>query len=615
MVGVAPSSDAGELSSTKNPMIKYMLKERENHAKNQDHDYSHVFRRRTRIEMFRLSAIAMAIEFAYAAETAFVSPILLQIGIDHKIMTMAWGLSPLLGFFFSPLLGSISDRCYLKMGRRRPIITLLSFGILLGLILVPYGKDFGLLLGDQGYIYNTTTDIVSNLNNTHGSVAALLSPEPDAPSSANFKYATILTIIGLVLLDFDADTCQTPARTYLLDMCIPEDQPKALTMFTLFAGIGGTIGYSIGGIDWEKTHIGLFLGGNIPTVFALVTIIFVVCFFITITTFREIPLKLIEKDELLRPLSDTAIKRELKKSNSNVFYIEQTTSIENQMAENDKNEKYTASEGYQNGTTTVKTNGTTNGTNGGEMQMQQYSTKAIPELEGLENEKPITLAQYLKSIFVMPPSMRILALTNLFCWMGHVTYCLYFTDFVGEAVFNGDPAAPPNSEAANLYEAGVRFGCFGMSIYAFSCSIYSLSVTKLMKWFGTKAVYISGIVYYGVGMLILGLWPTKWGVLVFSTSAGILYGTLFTMPYILVANYHAKNCFRIRNGENVPLKQARGLGTDVAIISSVVFIAQLFVSLCMGPLVAWMQTTCAILYASTFLSTLAAISAMFVLYV
>lgn len=73
--------------------------------------------------------------------------------------------------------------------------------------------------------------------------------------------------------------------------------------------------------------------------------------------------------------------------------------------------------------------------------------------------------------------------------------------------------------------------------------------------------------------------------------------------------------FRVHNGETVPLKQARGLGTDVAIISSMVFIAQLIVSLSVGPLVAWMETTCAILYASTFLSFAAAIAAMFVLYV
>ncbi|EDV95690.1 proton-associated sugar transporter A [Drosophila grimshawi] len=594
MVGVtADTAQAAQLSSANNPMIKYMLKQRENHAKEQDADYSHVFRRKTSFELYRLSAIAMAIEFAYAAETSFVTPILLQIGIDHTHMTMAWGLSPLIGFFVSPLLGSISDRCKLRWGRRRPIISLLSLGIFFGLVLVPYGKDLGSLLGDVGYNYTLTPPISNSYDNV-SAVAALISAESEVGTSvANFKFAIILTIIGLVLLDFDADTCQTPARTYLLDMCLPEEQSKALTTFTLFAGFGGTIGYAIGGIDWETTQIGTFLGGNIPTVFSLVTIIFIICYLITITTFREIPLKLIESDELLRPLSETAIKRELKKNNNAIYYIQETTTLELQMA-NDLKTVDTIN-GYQN-------------SSGGQIKTLDVNTE-------IEETPKVSLCGYLKSIFIMPHSMRMLALTNLFCWMGHVTYCLYFTDFVGQAVFNGDPQAPPNSLALQLYNEGVRFGCWGMSIYAFSCSIYSLTVTKLMKWFGTKAVYISGMIYYGVGMLILGLWPTKWGVLFFSTSAGILYGTLFTMPYILVANYHSKNCFRVRNGETVPLKQARGLGTDVAIISSMVFVAQLVVALCVGPLIDWVQGTCAILYASTFLSFTAAIFAMFVLYV
>jgi solute carrier family 45, member 1/2/4 len=45
------------------------------------------------------------------------------------------------------------------------------------------------------------------------------------------------------------------------------------------------------------------------------------------------------------------------------------------------------------------------------------------------------------SIVHMPDSMRILCATNLFCWSAHVCYSLYFTDFVGEAVFGGDPQA------------------------------------------------------------------------------------------------------------------------------------------------------------------------------
>lgn len=54
-------------------------------------------------------------------------------------------------------------------------------------------------------------------------------------------------------------------------------------------------------------------------------------------------------------------------------------------------------------------------------------------------EHPVTLTDYLRSIVFMPYSLRIVCLTNLFCWMAHVSYSLYFTDFVGEAVFGGDP--------------------------------------------------------------------------------------------------------------------------------------------------------------------------------
>lgn len=603
MVGVAPRAEEDELS-TKSPVVKYLLKVRENHARDQRKDYSHVFRPKTRLELLRLSAIAMAVEFAYAAETSFVSPILLQIGIDHKHMTMAWGLSPLIGFFMSPLLGSVSDRCKLSWGRRRPIITLLSFGIVLGLILVPYGKDFGILLGDGGHKNITTIVNDNNRSSIESSnhVVNLITSREVTRGVWDFKYAVILTIIGMVLLDLNADTCQTPARTYLLDMCTSKDQPRALTTFTLMAGIGGTIGYAIGGIDWDSTQIGTFLGGNIPTVFGLVTIIFIVCYLVTVTTFREIPLKLIEKDEMLRPLSPEVIKMEMRKQNDTLFYIKETTILELKMAENETTEG-------------VELQDYTNGISPPSTDPQLTQTNGTVESAEPRDDGPVTLKEYLKSIFVMPPSLRILSLTNLLCWMGHVTYCLYFTDFVGETVFHGDPTAPPLSEQAELYNAGVRFGCFGMSIYAFSCSVYSMAANRLFRLFGIKTVYITGIAYYGIGMLILAIWPTKWGVLLFSTSAGILYGTLFTVPYILVANYHAKNCFRLRDGETVPLKQQRGLGTDVAIISSVVFIAQLVVALSVGPLITWLGTTAAILYASTFFAALAAIAAIFVLYI
>lgn len=56
------------------------------------------------------------------------------------------------------------------------------------------------------------------------------------------------------------------------------------------------------------------------------------------------------------------------------------------------------------------------------------------------DEQLISLGQYLKSILIMPKSMKILCITNLLSWMADISYSLYFTDFVGEAVFKGDPS-------------------------------------------------------------------------------------------------------------------------------------------------------------------------------
>ncbi|XP_011495911.1 PREDICTED: proton-associated sugar transporter A-like isoform X1 [Ceratosolen solmsi marchali] len=178
-------------------------------------DYAHIYKPKSRLELVRISAAVMGIEFSYAAETAFVSPTLLKIGVDHQHMTLVWALSPLVGFFVTPILGSVSDRCRLKQGRRRPFILLLAIGVLVGLILVPNGESIGYAFGDtssnftMGMLHRTTAKTMGNDS---------LPPIP--PSS--HSWGIIFTILGTVLLDFDADACQSPARAYLLDVTLPD---------------------------------------------------------------------------------------------------------------------------------------------------------------------------------------------------------------------------------------------------------------------------------------------------------------------------------------------------------------------------------------------------------
>lgn len=71
----------------------------------------------------------------------------------------------------------------------------------------------------------------------------------------------------------------------------------------------------------------------------------------------------------------------------------------------------------------------------------------------------------------------------------------------------------------------------------------------------------------------------------------------------------------MKKGENVALKQTRGLGTDVAIVGSMIFVAQIIVSLTIGSIIEWLGTPATVLYGASILGLLSSISAYFVLYV
>ncbi|XP_043479352.1 proton-associated sugar transporter A [Leptopilina heterotoma] len=575
-------------------------------------DYSHIYRRKTRGELVRISAAVMGIEFSYAAETAFVSPTLLKIGVAHQHMTLVWALSPLLGFFVTPILGSVSDRCKLKYGRRRPFILLLAVGVFIGLILVPNGEGIGYSLGDGPKILAQNQSVALG-HRTSGKISkeenspAVISPHP---------WGIFFTILGTVLLDFDADACQSPARAYLLDVTVPEDHARGLSTFTIMAGLGGFMGYGLGGINWDATAIGVALGGHLHATFTLITIIFIICVSFTITSFKEIPLELLDSDQGLK-MHEQKMNEAREANESEKITTEENVSYGtlNENQNNGKSDDLTPEEVPQ-----VE-----------EVKKRVGTVPIIPEVpppppqsqinsqsgleENSEGNPKVSLKEYLASILYMPHSLRMVCLTNLFCWMAHVCYSLYFTDFVGEAVYGGDPKAPEGSKSRELYEYGVRFGCWGMSMYSLSCSCYSLIIERLIKRFKARNVYICGLLFYSVGMMLMALTKHPVGVIVFSWAAGVMYSTLFTMPYLLIAHYHASSTFAVNaEGEAIQSGEVRGLGTDVAIVSSMVFLAQFILSCALGSIVSLSGTTTAVVGVASSLAACGALSATQIMY-
>uniref|UniRef100_A0AAG5DUC2 Proton-associated sugar transporter A n=1 Tax=Anopheles atroparvus TaxID=41427 RepID=A0AAG5DUC2_ANOAO len=603
-------------------------------------DFSHIYRRKTRLELIRISAAVMGIEFSYAAETAFVSPTLLKIGVEHQHMTLVWCLSPLVGFFLTPVLGSLSDRCRSNVGRRRPFILLLSLGVLLGLLLVPNGEAVGYAMGDLNpYAGNATlTDTGGGTSDGGGgaedggdpsaipiSLAGRYQPLPHRSTASGTEpqlvglevpaqrprhpWGIFFTILGTVLLDFDADACQSPARAFLLDVTVPEDHARGLSTFTIMAGLGGFMGYSLGGIDWDSTSLGVVFGGHVRAVFSLITVIFVVCVLCTVTSFSEIPLWILEEEiERQEPPAP---------ADGDGKVAEQETALHGQP------EPATYGSLERKGAPSPAGQyDVLPGENFAETSFGREATEPAasrpdtsPHADG--PAPPVTLGMYLLSIVYMPHSLRMVCLTNLFCWMAHVCYSLYFTDFVGEAVFDGDPKALDGTEKYLLYEAGVRFGCWGMAMYSLSCACYSLIIERLIRRFRAKRVYVGGLLFYCLGMSLMALSKHRVGVIVFSWTAGVMYSTLFTMPYLLVAHYHSEGVFEVSDSGEAKqpgVPSIRGLGTDVAIVSSMVFLAQFVLSICMGSIVAWTGTTTAVVSIAAMLSFCGAISATQIMY-
>lgn len=364
---------------TMNFKIQHLLKKIDKSEPTQE-DFNDVYRRKTKLELILISLVVFGIEICYAAETAFVSPILQKIGIPIEYTSLIWGLSPIVGFFTCPIFGSLSDDCHSRLGRRRPFIILYSIGILLGLILTGYGHIIGNLFSDS---YGINPLVIT------------------------------LTIIGVVLLDFDCDACQSPARAYLIDVSQENDHPVGLSTFTVMAGAGGCIGYILGGIPWnflsnltKKTESNIFYNKSwtnqteiIPQndiahshkqiLFTIVAIIYVICALLSITSFKEIPLKSLNPQKNLK--MDKSI---------DIF-------------DDDDDEKSIVS--YED--------------------IKSLDRMPIIQTSDYDKEKTKMLKIYLKSIIKMPISLMWLCLTHLFCWMALLCYSLYFTDFVGEEVF------------------------------------------------------------------------------------------------------------------------------------------------------------------------------------
>ncbi|XP_014871072.1 membrane-associated transporter protein [Poecilia latipinna] len=490
--------------------------------------------RRSRGRLILHSLVMFGREFCYAVEAAFVTPVLLSVGLPRSLYSLVWLISPILGFLLQPVIGSASDYCRSPWGRRRPYILVLGIMMLIGISMFLNGDAF---------------------------ISALVSDR-----SLKSIWAIVVVMFGVVLFDFAADFIDGPIKAYLFDVCSHSDKERGLHYHALFTGLGGACGYLVGAMDWGHSVLGRLLGSEYQVIYFFSALTW--GFFLTVHLF-SIPEQPLCKDPSVSDCSSPSALRLLgSQSNGYGALSKEPSSTAAPTSVSDVRPRSYSALGERPRSFSAL----------GEANAVTSSSKQ-PNKE----QKKMTFRSLMKAIIHMPNHYRCLCISHLLGWAAFLCNMLFFTDFMGQIVYKGNPYAEHNSTAYATYERGVEVGCWGLCINAVSSALYSYVQRFLLPYIGLKGLYFMGYFVFGMGTSLIGLFPDVIATLILCSVFGVMSSTLYTIPFNLIAEYQREEEEqpKLQGGNKSP----RGTGMDCATLTCMVQLAQIIVGAGLGGLV------------------------------
>ncbi|KAK0141330.1 Membrane-associated transporter protein [Merluccius polli] len=485
--------------------------------------------RRSRGRLVLHGLVMFGREFCYAVEAAFVTPVLLSVGLPRSLYSLVWLISPILGFLLQPVIGSASDYCRAAWGRRRPYILALGVIMLLGMTLF--------LNGDA-----VVSEMIS---------------EPELKRI----WAIVVVMLGVVLFDFAADFIDGPIKAYLFDVCSYQDKERGLHYHALLTGLGGAFGYLVGAMDWGHSALGELLGSEYQVIY----------FFSALTWGIFLAVHLVSIPET--PLDKVGASPETPSSSSGAIRLLRSQSTGGGYGSLPKEHVSPV---------VLQT----------PVDLRPRSFSALSEANAVtssakqpnkEAQKRMTFRSLMKAMFNMPNHYRCLCISHLLGWTAFLCNMLFFTDFMGQIVYKGNPYAAHNSTAYSTYERGVEIGCWGLCINAVSSALYSYVQRLLLPSIGLKGLYFVGYFVFGMGTSLISLFPNVIATLVLCSVFGVMSSTLYTIPFNLIAEYQREEEEQLKlRGSN---EVQRGTGMDCAALTCMVQLAQILVGAGLGALV------------------------------
>ena len=206
-------------------------------------------------QIWNMSFGFLGIQFGWGLQLANMSPIYKYLHAEESSLPYLWLAGPITGLIIQPIIGSMSDRTWNKLGRRRPYF-------LAGAILA--------------------------------SVALFFMPD----SSAVWMAAGLLWI-----LDASINITMEPFRAFVADKLPEEQRTLGFVMQSFFIGIGQTLANALPYLFTMLGVVGVMTSGiplSVDYSFKIGAIVFLVAVLWTVLTTKEYPPEDMEAFERMR---------------------------------------------------------------------------------------------------------------------------------------------------------------------------------------------------------------------------------------------------------------------------------------------------------------------------
>lgn len=145
-----------------------------------------------------------------------------------------------------------------------------------------------------------------------------------------------------------------------------------------------------------------------------------------------------------------------------------------------------------------------------------------------------TLGEMWQAFVTMPSAMRRLAAVQFFTWAAFMILWVYFTPGIASSVFHASPGTEAYEIAANWGSS--CFGIYNGVAFGFSFVLLWLTTRFSAKYIHIVCLCIGAVGLGSLGLTLFGVEFSKTGLVFPMVCVGIVWSSLLSMPYALLAN-------------------------------------------------------------------------------